>query len=110
MTAMDHLANNDPLRAMDVLPQRVKAIDLAHEQLNWNQAVHLELVKTNESSFRLPAGGEGGSTGGEGGLVSSGPRGPGWWNDWWITTPLQGTSAREKDGKAEDPPQTTTTN
>ena len=60
MTAVDHLANNDPLRAMDVLLQRVKAINWAHKQGNWNQAARL-----------VPAGGEGSLARGQSGLVSS---------------------------------------
>ena len=54
LTAVDYLASNDPLRAMDVLLQRQKALELAAEQGSWSQANFLELVTPSEerSYFR----------------------------------------------------------
>ena len=54
LTAVDYLASNDPLRAMEVLLQRQKALELAAEQGFWSQANFLELVTPSEerSYFR----------------------------------------------------------
>lgn len=41
---IDHLCSNDPLRALDILVQRLKALELAHRQQSWVQASQLELV------------------------------------------------------------------
>ena len=43
-TVIDHLCSNDPLRALDILVQRLKALELAHRQQSWAQAAQLELV------------------------------------------------------------------
>ena len=48
-TVIDHIASNDPLRALDVLVQRLKALEIAYQQGNWGQASHLELVKVSDS-------------------------------------------------------------
>ncbi|CAE7194356.1 SLC12A7 [Symbiodinium sp. CCMP2592] len=50
VAVIDAVAENDPLRALDILVQRLKAIELAHLQGNWTQAEQLELVKTGEWS------------------------------------------------------------
>ena len=54
LTAIDYLASNDVLRALDVLIQRQKALELAAEQGSWSQANLLELVNPSEerSYFR----------------------------------------------------------
>ena len=43
-TMVDMMATNDPLRAMDVALQRMKAIELFVSQGNWTQATVLELI------------------------------------------------------------------
>ena len=43
-TVIDMLCHNDSLRALDVLVQRLKALELAHNQQGWSQASQLELV------------------------------------------------------------------
>lgn len=43
-TCLDYLAQNDPLRAMDIIVQRMKAIEVFVSQGNWNQACLLELI------------------------------------------------------------------
>ncbi|CAE7270082.1 unnamed protein product [Symbiodinium sp. CCMP2592] len=50
VAVIDAVAENDPLRALDILVQRLKAIELAHLQGNWTQAEQLELVKTGQWS------------------------------------------------------------
>ncbi|CAE7823905.1 Catsper1 [Symbiodinium necroappetens] len=54
LTAIDYLASNDVLRALDVLIQHRKALELATEQGSWSQANLLELVNPSEerSYFR----------------------------------------------------------
>lgn len=47
---IDLVAMNDPLRALDVLLQRLKALEVAHEQQTWSQASQLELVLDDQSS------------------------------------------------------------
>jgi hypothetical protein len=47
---IDLIARNDPLRALDVLVQRLKSIELAHLQGNWSQASQLELVMSDEQT------------------------------------------------------------
>lgn len=49
-TVIDLAATNDPLRALDVLLQRLKALEVAHEQQSWNQASQLELVLDDQTS------------------------------------------------------------
>ena len=46
----DLLCQNDPLRCLDVLVQRVKALEVAHQQGSWNQASQLELVLSDGQS------------------------------------------------------------
>jgi hypothetical protein len=43
-TVIDMLCQNDAPRALDVLVQRLKALELAHKQQGWAQASQLELV------------------------------------------------------------------
>ena len=43
-TCIDFLCQNGPLRCQDVLVQRVKALEVAHQHGSWNQASQLELV------------------------------------------------------------------
>ena len=54
LTAIDYLASYDVLRALDVLIQRQKALEMAAEQGSWSQANLLELVNPSEerSYFR----------------------------------------------------------
>ena len=47
---IDLLCSNDPLRALDILLQRLKALELSHEQGNWAQAAQLELVLPDQTS------------------------------------------------------------
>lgn len=49
-TCIDFLCQNDPLRCLDVLVQRVKALEVAHQQGSWNQASQLELVLADGQS------------------------------------------------------------
>ena len=49
-TVIDYIAGNDPLRALDVLVQRMKALEVAFVQGNWGQASHLELVKVSDAA------------------------------------------------------------
>ncbi len=49
-TCIDLLCQNDPLRCLDVLVQRVKALEVAHQQGSWNQASQLELVLSDGQS------------------------------------------------------------
>eukprot|EP00435_Cladocopium_sp_Y103_P004459 s2071_g1.t1 len=52
---IDLLCLNDPLRALDVLVQRFKALELAHKQQSWVQAAQLELVlEDNQSAVFRP--------------------------------------------------------
>ena len=44
VTMIDHIANNDGLRALDVAVQRLKAIELFIAQGHWQQASQLELI------------------------------------------------------------------
>ena len=44
VTMIDHMANNDGLRALDVAVQRLKAIELFIAQGHWQQASQLELI------------------------------------------------------------------
>lgn len=41
---IDLVAMNDPLRALDIMIQRFKSLELAHLQGNWTQACQLELI------------------------------------------------------------------
>ena len=47
---IDLICNNDPLRSLDILLQRLKALELAHEQGNWVQASQLELILSDQTS------------------------------------------------------------
>eukprot|EP00435_Cladocopium_sp_Y103_P062581 s837_g24.t1 len=47
---IDYVVSNDPLRALDVLVQRFKALELAHEQQSWAQASQLELILSDQTS------------------------------------------------------------
>lgn len=47
---IDYVVNNDPLRALDVLVQRFKALELSHEQQSWAQASQLELILSDQTS------------------------------------------------------------
>eukprot|EP00435_Cladocopium_sp_Y103_P059215 s681_g21.t1 len=47
---IDLIVMNDPLRAVDVLIQRFKALELSHEQQSWTQASQLELILSDQSS------------------------------------------------------------
>lgn len=47
---IDLVVSNDPLRALDVLVQRFKALELAHEQQSWAQASQLELILSDQTS------------------------------------------------------------
>lgn len=51
---IDAVARNDPLRALDILVQRLKALELSHVQGTWSQANQLELVMGDEemATFR----------------------------------------------------------
>jgi hypothetical protein len=54
-TVIDMLCHNDSLRALDVLVQRLKALELAHNQQGWSQASQLELVlEDNQSAVFRP--------------------------------------------------------
>lgn len=51
---IDLICRNDPLRSLDVMIQRLKAIELSHIQGNWHQASQLELVMSEDqlATFR----------------------------------------------------------
>ena len=49
-TAVDYICQNDSLRALDVLLQRLKALEVAQSQGNWSQAAELELVMTHDQT------------------------------------------------------------
>ena len=51
---IDLICRNDPLRSLDMMIQRLKAIELSHIQCNWHQASQLELVMSEDqlATFR----------------------------------------------------------
>eukprot|EP00438_Fugacium_kawagutii_P032553 Skav201089 [mRNA] locus=scaffold2562:74784:76346:+ [translate_table: standard] len=51
---IDAVARNDPLRALDIMVQRLKALELSHVQGGWSQANQLELIMGDEemATFR----------------------------------------------------------
>ena len=49
-TAVDYICQNDSLRALDVLLQRLKALEVSQAQGNWTQAAELELVMTHDQT------------------------------------------------------------
>ena len=49
-TAIDLICGNDGLRALDVLVQRLKALEVAQSQGGWTQASQLELIMTTDQT------------------------------------------------------------
>ena len=49
-TAVDYICQNDTLRALDLLVQRIKALELAHSQGSWTQASQIELIQLDDQT------------------------------------------------------------
>ena len=109
-TVIDYIASNDPLRALDVLVQRMKALEIAHLQGNWNQATHLELVKVCDTTsyFREELKAAQQELKSDWSL-QRGPRQPGnWWRNQWVERPEVAVDpASAKEGGQDKPPENT---
>ena len=105
-TVIDMLCQNDALRALDVLVQRLKALELAHAQQGWSQASQLELVlEDNQSAVFRPELKAAQTEVKEDWKIQRGPfrqpRSSGWNPNW---APVNETPGAPADGDTKDTP------